>query len=155
MSSKGFTLIELSTAIFVLAVVIIEIYGVFVQTSIATSILSSRLTAAYLAKEGVEITRNIRDTNWVEGASWKDGLNAGDWRADYDDGELTLYVGSFLNLTASGFYSYSAGTPTQFKRKITITNIAADVLKVSVLIEWQEKARQYSFTAEEYLYNWY
>jgi len=168
MKKSGFTAIEAIIAIFVLTVAVIGAYSSFSRIAISTSVLSSRLIASYLAKEGIEIVRNIRDTNWLERINdpaiiWNDGLTDGDpqpddYQADYDDTTLFPYnPDDFLMIEAlpSGFYGYNRGTQTKFQRKITIDDSTADVLKVTVNVDWQEKGESYNFSAEEYLYNWY
>ena len=175
--NKGFTLIELVIAIFILTVAIIGIYNSFSSTVILTAGSSSRLTAAYIGQEGIEIVRNIRDNNWVQGKEWDAGLLdcENGCEADYKTGtssEVTPLVsfgstGNYLNINDSGFYSYdSVGSfsTTKFKRKITITKdiTKPNVLKISVLVTWKEKEQEgcdsgagFCITVEEYLYNWY
>jgi prepilin-type N-terminal cleavage/methylation domain-containing protein len=154
-SSAGFTLIEVIVAIFLLTVGIVGAFTLVQRTITFTSITSSRLEAAYLAQEGIEIVRNIRDSNWIARDSWDEGLSVGDWEADYKAQNLSqAYAGNFLNIDDTGFYTYSSGTPTKFKRKITISK-DTDILKVSVLIEWQERGITYQFTAQENLYKWF
>ncbi len=157
MFSKGFTAIEAIIAIFILTVAIIGVYSSFSRMAISTSILSSRLIASYLAKEGIEVIRNIRDTNWLTPQNWDTNLTdcVTGCQVDYKSDALDAYTGDYLNIDADNFYSYSSGTPTKFKRKITITSESDGSLKVSALVEWQERGEQYSFEAEEYLYDWY
>lgn len=165
---KGFTLIELIIVVFVLAIGILGVYSVYSQIISYTTISLSRFTASYLAQEGIEIVRNIRDTNWLKGSSWDSGLVFGGGfngcsgsyfcEADYDDPALTSYPNTTSphNLKiADGFYKYSiSGSETKFKRKITIT-LVGDILEVSVLVQWQEKGKTYDITTQENLYNWY
>jgi len=164
MSSKGFTLIEVTVAIVILIVGIIGIYTAFSRMVILTSGISNRLIAAYLAQEGIEIVRNIRDTNWVENAtSWNDGLTtcSSGCEADYKTGTqgeetpLRSYTACYLNIDSNNFYGYSAGNQTKYKRKITIEEINVDTLKVTVWISWEEKGRFYDFEAGEYIYNYW
>jgi len=157
--NKGFTLIELIVTIFVILIGVLGAYSVIQQILSYTSFVNSKLTAAYLAQEGVEIVKNIRDTNWLEREGWNNGLAEGDWRADYNDLDLLPYGGNFLNFeTASGFYGYDSGNPTKFKRKITIDpNIdpnGNDILEVTILVEWTEKGKTHQITVREDLYNW-
>ncbi len=163
-SSKGFTLIEVTIAVVILIVGIVGIYTAFSRMVILTSGISNRLVAAYFAQEGIEIVRNIRDTNWVEGAtSWNEGLTtcSSGCEADYKTGTpeqetpLRFYTGDYLNIDSNNFYSYSAGTQTKYKRKITIKEIDADTLKVTVWISWEEKGRPYDFEAGEYIYDYW
>lgn len=173
-SQKGFTLVELVISIFVLVVGVIGVYNALSVAIIYTGDISSRLTAAYLAQEGIEIIRNIRDNNWLkidagEPINWDDGLSncyaPVGCEADYKTGTaeevsgLTPFSGgNNLNLSDNGFYSYdSTGSfsPTKFKRKITITVQTPDSMLVNVLVTWEEKEDTLNFEAEEYIYNWY
>ena len=65
-SSKGFTIIELIISIFILSVALVGIFSAFSIVTILTSDSADRLTGTYLAQEGMEIVRNIRDTNWIK-----------------------------------------------------------------------------------------
>lgn len=174
----GFTMIELVIALFVLSVAITGVYNAFSIMVVATSQMSDRFTAAYLAQEGIEIVRNIRDNNWLQGNDWNNGLSSANMdcsngcEADYKTGTLAgtgliPYGGSgnylyIEHIDNNNFYSYqSNGTETKFKRKITITPDGDYVLRVSVDVFWDEKTtifdfdQQNSITAEDYLYNWY
>lgn len=160
MKSKSFTLIEVIVAIFLLTVGVVGTFALVQRTITFTSVTSSRLGAVYLAQEGIEIVRNIRDSNWLEQRTspdlpWDEGLPIGDWQADYKTQNLSqIYAGNFLNIDGTDFYSYSPGTSTKFKRKITISK-DTDTLKVSVLVEWQERGKVYQVTAQENLYKWH
>lgn len=164
-NQKSFTLLEVLIAVFFLTAGIFGAYTVIQQTLINTSVSVSKLTAAYLAQEGIEIVRNIRDTNWLEdrsvSTSWDDGLvlpiidcRAG-CEADYNDSNLSSYNGNPLYIeTISGMYGYDSGTPTPFTRKITITPNGTDILEVLVNVSWQEGPRTLNVAVQENLYNW-
>ena len=153
--AQGFTLLEVIIAIFVITVGTMGILVVSQDSMRIISISSSRLTAAYLAKEGMEIVRNIRDNNWLRGAVWNTGLSSGVYEAQHDSPSLTPWGGSleFLNIDTAGFYSYATSTQTKFKRKI-ITTSTVDVIEVGVEVIWTERGRSYEFLVEEKLYNW-
>ena len=157
---NGFTILEVMIAIFVVTIGVLAAYNVTQQMISYTYHSASRLTAAYLAKEGIEIVRNTRDTNWLESApSWNDGLScATGCEADYNDPPpFNFYDDNhYLNIeAASGLYGYGPGGRTNFKRKITITPVG-DTLKVSVEVQWKYKGKDYGpITAQENLYNWY
>lgn len=169
--NQGFTLIELVISIFVLVVGVIGVYNSLSFAIIYTGDISSRLTAAYLAQEGIEITRNIRDNNWLSGSiNWDNELNncqlgcEADYKTGTQEGVSGLVPisgsGNYLNLGSNGFYSYdSTGspppTPTKFKRRITVTPKTPDSMLVNVFVTWKEKGETLSFEAEEYIYNWY
>lgn len=166
--SRGFTLLETLLTIFVITVGLIGGMTAILRTLNLSSFSSSNLIATYLAQEGIEIVRNIRDTNWLEARtttnSWDEGLTnctAGciaDYKHSYGpnliDPNLPSFNEQFLNIDANGFYSYSPGIQTTFKRKITIQKPQPDRLDVKVEVTWIEKGKSYTFSTQENLYNW-
>jgi len=191
-NNKGFTIIELVITIFILSVAVVGVYNAFSTMVVLTANASNRLIAAYLAQEGIELVRNIRDTNWTNDYDWRCGLanltgttktctvgnkdctitTGTGCQADYKtmgtatSSQLTPYGvnGDYLRTDSDGFYSYSTGTDTKFKRKIIITPMGSPdnyIMKVRVEVFWDEKASilnpagQGSITAEENLYDWY
>jgi len=172
---NSFTLLEVIIAITVLTIAVGGSFTLIQQTLTASSQNKLKLTAYYLAQEGLEIARNIRDSNWLKqkrkdpDVSWDAGLadglsvgDSGDYIADYDDTSLSSFEDKPLNLDSDGFYSYSPGEPTPFRRKISITK--EDIpetddpndysLRVLVVVNWSERGRGHSVQATEYLYNW-
>jgi len=167
MNEKAFTILEVVGAIFILTVGTSSAFILISQTFSATSLVKNKLVAVYLVQEGIEIVRNIRETTWLQKRtdstlSWDQYLPAGDWQADYLNQELNQsYLASPLNIDANGFYSYSPGSPTPFKRKISIEKIdldgdeKPDKMRVEVEVSWQERGRTHNFKALEYVTNWY
>ncbi len=173
-SGGGFTLLEVLVALFVIIVGLMGGMSAILKTLTLLSFSASRLTAAYLAQEGIEIVRNVRDTNWLEARTvandWDEGLAncSNGCIADYNhsygpdliDPNLPAFASQFLNIGGNGFYSYSPSTETKFKRKITITTSVAPecptagCLSVKVDIFWSEKGKPYTFSTQENLYNW-
>lgn len=157
---RGFTMIEMIAAIFIVTVGVIGIFILIQQTISFITISSSRLVAFYLAQEGIEIVRNIRDSNIlkihqeIEGVEWDTGLTDCDLgcEADYDDWIL-VSNDRYLKIDG-GFYNYDLGNDTRFKRKIIIIP-DSDVLSVSVEVSWQERNRTHQVTTKENLYCWY
>jgi len=156
--NSGFTFLEL---IIVFFVVIVGVLGVFQFASYPifySSLSESRLTATYLAQEGIEIVRNLRDENWLNDESWNNGLETGDYIVDYGSA-LLLFEDKFLNIEdINGLYGYNdSGSPiqTKFKRKITIV-YGMEILKVSVKVEWKEKGKEQTpVVIQENLYSWW
>jgi hypothetical protein len=174
---KSFTLLEVILAITILTLAVGASFVLISQTLTSVSVVQSKLIASYLAQEGIEVVKNIRDNNWLKFQPWDQGLGEGDYETDYDDFNLTEcsypcdydydYNLHFLKISEQGFYNYDSGNPTIFKRKITISDKEdldkdpekdpeekPDRLKVSVEILWREKGKNQSITAQEYLYNW-
>ena len=184
--NRGFTLLEVIVAIFILTVGILGCYSLIIQTISSTRYNSDKLVASYLAQEGIEIVRNIRDTNWLEqqvnsANPWNEGLDV-DGLCDCTcddmllDGCVVDYntpiiedpipspfdeAHEYLNIDSSGFYSYSPGTQSKFKRKIVIYHDDLNglgeeyILKVCARVEWEEKGRTQTVIVKENLYNWH
>jgi len=138
---KGFTIIEIIISIFILSTAVVAIFAAFSVMAILTSDSSDQVTATYLAQEGIEIVRNIRDNNWIKmdlngcvagdnscGYNWNDGLDncrePGGCKADYTTG--TNISGAFsmtpwahsssdylcLDTQAGGFYYQASSCPS-------------------------------------------
>ncbi|MBI2642190.1 MAG: prepilin-type N-terminal cleavage/methylation domain-containing protein [Candidatus Wildermuthbacteria bacterium] len=156
---RGFTLIEVFIAIAVLAIGIGGAFSLVRQTVSFAPNTTQKLTATYLAQEGLEIARNIRDTNFLkihkgQGGVWTDGLLgcASGCQADYNDSSLVPFTGSPLKLDG-GFYTYDSGSNTVFVRKITVTQ-AGDVLDVTSEVSFEERGRTHTARGSSKLYNW-
>jgi len=155
-TKNGFTVLELIISLFVLTVGVGGAMNLVQQTISASSSLDARLTASYLAQEGLEIVKNLRDRAWLEGAGeWGEYVQEGEWEADYQDTTLSVYQGRNLNIDTDGFYSYSpSDTETRFTRRISIIDEEQNVKKVTVEVVWQEKGEDYSFQVSEYITDW-
>ena len=172
-------MIEVIVALFILSLAVIGSFILIQQTLIGASANQMRLTASYLGQEGLEIVRNIRDTNWLKEQAWTMNLavNGGAREADYQSTALENND-RYLKISTDGFYNYNSGTDTTFKRKIFVTqeacgsytakenceahegcywsgNYCEGYLKVRVRIEWQERGKDYSLEVIDFLYNWY
>ena len=157
MSNKAFTLIEIVVAMFLLTVGTVGAFSLIQKTIAFTSIYSSQLQAAYLVQEGMEIIRNIRDTNYLEGSAWDDGIGLDDdYRLDYQSLSFPDVVcGNYLKYNGSS-YVCSSDSTGKFQRKITITKPEPELDKiiVSVEVSWRERGRTHQVTAMTELYNW-
>jgi len=183
-NTKGFALIEVIVAIFFISTGIIASYILITSTISSTAQASNKFTAAYLAQEGIEIVRNIRDTNWLQQQadplnSWSEGFDTpGLCDCSCDDMDYAGCVvdyktpteenpifdkfdanHNYLNIDSSGLYSYSPGTPTKFRRKVVVyyndwANPDPNMLIVCVRVQWEEKGQSYYVMVRENLYNW-
>jgi len=163
----GFTLIEVIVAIFLIIVgmvgALIAIQNIFPSIRI----VSSQLTAAYLTQEGIEIVRNIRDTNWLNNRDWNNGIalpqcdpaSVVGCQADYTNTiNLDNFTNNFLKIDG-GFYKYSlSGTSTPFVRKITVASTTDSDgrprMNVEVSVSWRVGGKNYQASTTEHLYNW-
>jgi prepilin-type N-terminal cleavage/methylation domain-containing protein len=173
--NQGFTLIEVLIACFVITIGVIASYIMVQQIFAQTFDASTRLSAIYLAKEGSEIVRNIRDSAWIQDLAWtSNGLNAGYWEGDYlnisnlvscdscngsdsNDFNRLRFIRIRSNLNPP-FYNYAQGNNTIFKRRIRIErpatgpNAGAIIATVDVL--WQDKGATKKVSIQSFLYDW-
>ena len=170
-SNKGFTLLEVIIAIALLIIGLISLMVLVRATISASSVSSSRLLAANLAREGIELVRGIRDTNWLQGQAWDTNIKGtGNERAgiiDYNDfDQLTQYFnpppadveacGSACQLyKENNFYSHMAtGTAVPFYRLILLDKISPDQLQVTSQVKWIERGRTHILEVVSHLYEW-
>lgn len=144
---------EIMVAVSIMTIGIVGIYAIVPRVVSITAEQNNKFIASQLSREGIEIVRNIRDSNWLERVNWDNGLTdcSGGCEIDYDDLALVSFQGRYLKIDSNEFYNYQDGQDTKFKRKITITP-DTDILNVKVEINWLGKGSP--FEIEENLYNW-
>lgn len=148
--NQGFTLLETLIATAIVLVSVAAIFALGSQSFLAANQSADSFTAAFLATEGVEIVRGLRDNNWLAGSPWDQGLAVGTYIADYNDQALSPFLDIPLRLSTSGFFQYDTGASTKFKRQIKISNKTADSLVVTVTVSWGGGQMQVS----DQLWNW-
>ena len=163
---KGFTLIEMIISIMIITIGVLGAYSAVLKYTKNTQQARENLIAVYLCQEGIEIIKNIRDSNWISGEDWHEGLGicASGCEIDYEkkggdgvtDG-LTVWSspGNFLYIDATtGLYKYehtSSDIETPWNRKIIIDTIGSlDSAKITVEVEWNSKL----MIVKENIYNW-
>ena len=176
--SKGFSLVETLVAVSILSLVIAGTLTA-VQKGIQSSIYAkNQIFAFYLAQEGMEFIKNIRDENALNSVSggskkWLTGLSnissdpcyfgktcTIDSNIGIQNGGVAACSGGFgtcPNLRqdpASGLLGYtSTWTITNFKREIQFQSISANEVSVVISISWISGAVNRSFQIQETLFN--
>jgi len=158
--NKGFTLLETLVAVAIIVIGALGVFSAVAKYSQMTEQERDNLVATYLCQEGIEIVKNIRDTNWIEeSAGWKDGISCSSGcQADFDDTTFSAFSSeSFLYIDYSnGLYQYLSDpdpdldVETPYSRKITITEVGDDELDIEVTVYWHAS----SMTVKENIYNW-
>ena len=165
----GFTVLEALIAISIIVIGVGGVFGLTSRTVADSSANNNKLVAVYLAQEGIEIVRNIRDTNYlkirqaVPGAAWDDGIilpgnDCATWcEADYNDAALSGVVAGLNPLQRDGntsIYSYDGGSATPFTREIKATAVGVGKIEVEVTVFWSERGNVQKTVAATELYNW-
>ncbi len=152
-------------ALLMISLGIMGVFSLVIQSISYINNSASRLTATYLAQEGIEVVRNIRDNNILkinsgEEGEWDDNLS---FDSDYYDFDYrsqsipdTTYCGGLNYLAVSNnFYVCSSNVGTKFQRKVRINQLSSDKIEVLVVVSWTEKERLNSVSAQEIIYEWY
>jgi len=164
-NKNGFTLVEALVALSILIVGIISGFILVTKALYDVTIIQDRLTASFLAQEGIEFVRQIRDSNYVKTINgtltpWNEGLA--------DDSYLVSSIGNpptsikllpyddkILKYNSNtGLYNYDTGQDTVFKRKITITNLPPNEILVQSIMDWTSKGVNFHLVVEDRLFNW-
>ncbi len=165
---KAFTLIEVLIAITILIVGILSAFILVTRALYNVAVIKDRLTVSFLTQEGIELTRQIRDSNFLrmlgeESAGWRDGLEDGlyiiESKVDSEESIKLVSIAEdenrfFLYNDTLKIYNYSTGEPTTFNRKIKITTINDDEIRVEAIMQWKTKRIDFDLTVEDHLYNW-
>jgi type II secretory pathway pseudopilin PulG len=107
-NKKWFTIIELMVAIIIFTIWFLSAY-LLVYSAINSSIRSkSEIIASNIAREQIELVKNIRDTNWIKNNDW-----------DNIDSYLPLWTWTW-NLSSFEYYTiendYSSSSPVKIKK---------------------------------------
>lgn len=171
--SSGFTLLETLVAISILIVAITATFSAS-QSGLMSAIESrDQVVAFYLAQEAVELVRNARDENSLQGLPWLSGLAS--------QGSDPCYFGKSCTIDATtkifsacpsplncanlnqdtatgvtqGMYGYDVNwTPTAYNREIRLTQINANEITVTVIMTWTRGPFTKVFQVKESIFNW-
>lgn len=157
-NTKGFTLVETLVSLVIITTAMGPIL-VMATTSVNTAArIEHSLTAANLAQEGVEVIRNIRDTNWVNLQAWNTGLPSGTWRVVWNTqggGLMSVAGNPVLRKDANGIYNYNSGTETVYRRTVTISQPETGHMIIISEVTWVERGNiDRSVRVESHLYDW-
>lgn len=156
-SNRGQLIVEAVIAIFFITTAVLIFVGLLARSSGVNTVIADQYTATYLASEGIEVVKNIIDENVKQGRAWNDGINNGDYAAQYNSAKLdnTYNYNNFIDFDGNAhFFQYDNGTPTPYRRKITIVNISADHIDVISAVNWNSHGLSQRVNLEDHFYNW-
>lgn len=179
-SRNGFSLIQVIVSIVILTVSLSATVSLVGTTIQQVTLNKNRITAIYLAQEGLELARNIRDSAWQQNYPWDCGFGE-----TYAEGDIFTIVPTALPLTPPptpdcqkdfgaeikavsshtptrlsidflpnkyGFIQSDSGTQTPFNRILKITDIHNDDhITVTAKVSWGDE----EVSLSEILSNWY
>ncbi|MEI7777683.1 MAG: prepilin-type N-terminal cleavage/methylation domain-containing protein [bacterium] len=175
-NKSGFTIIETLVAISVLLIALAGPLTIASKGLYSSYYSRDEVTAFYLAQEGIEYFRNLRDANSLAGQSWDNHFSecSGKCRIDVtnnnpansgitscasDTNTLPGFSCNRLNLDTNNIYDYSTGTSTNFTREITVKTIPNGTnpvveYQITSTVSWVSPLPNHSITLSEDLTKW-
>lgn len=179
----GFTLIETLVAVSIFTMSILALLAVLTKSITNTNYAKTKIIASYLAQEGVEYIRNMRDTfvlyDVVDSQTGWNAFNTKLTSAScqsangcyFDDLNLSYTNPSqpMAGITVSscgascppllydgitGKYGYTSGVNSGFTRKIALNQTSANEIKISATVSWIQSSGSYNIVFSENLFNW-
>lgn len=157
---SGQMLIEAMVALSILIVSVFSIFALISRAISLNRVVSDQYVASYLASEGIEVVKNMIDTNLKppQCRAWNYGINQGTYEVAYNSAQLLSVSGSPLNFDENtGVYSYGGGTPTRFLRTVTIEHFGSPVveMRVNARVSWKGRGGSQSVVdVEDHFYDW-
>lgn len=160
MNKKSFSLLGVLISIQILIVAVVAIVGLMSSLIIQSRTAGNKIIAMGLAQEGMEIVRNIRDNNWLSGVNWDQNILKSNppYNVDYQE---TVFIDSSAENkifydSINGYRGkvVSGGQDTIFSRKIYIADNPDLSLKITCIVSWNERGKDYNIELEDWLYNW-
>jgi hypothetical protein len=153
--TSGQLLIESLIGVSIVVVGLLGIVGLVSRSLSLNRVVSDQFTASYLSLEGIEIARNLLDSNVIKGVPWNSGFgDNGSYEVDYNGESLSSSGNRYLRFDErTGLYSYDSGEESPFKRTIKIVN-NGDEVAVNSIVTWESRGGEYEIDNEHHFYNW-
>lgn len=155
--AAGFTLLESLVAVAILTTGISTAALLVTQSIKAGDRIQKRIVAAHLAQEGVEVIRNIRDSNWLSSSNWTANINTEGIAGcvDYDDVNIDISCLSGRYLMFNGSRYIYDNQPSNFSRTASTTMLNIGALDEKLWVEVNVSCgTNCNIKLEEYLYDW-
>jgi type II secretory pathway pseudopilin PulG len=178
----GFTLVETLVAISIFSLSLIGLMNALGSGIADTNYAKKKITAAYLAQEGIEYLRNMRDTYVLYSATAPAGWTAFNAKLTaascngangcYFDDQTLDFTNPNKPITNTAFYSctgtcplmsydptfakynYTSGSSSGFIRTIKTAQTNANETKITSTVYWGQGSGTYSVSLSESLFNW-
>lgn len=133
----GQSLLETIFAIGILLIMVTVVLTLTTSNVIGQKASEFQVVANNLAREGIEVVRNIRDSNWLAGQTWDTGLTGSSnvaiakfdstnntWVLSFTFTDDVLYTST---APLRGIYSHNnSGEPSVFRRTLILDDICLD-----------------------------
>jgi type II secretory pathway pseudopilin PulG len=162
-NNKGQLLIEAMVAMGIISIGLLGVFSLLANSLGLSKITSNQYVGTYLAAEGIEVVKNMIDTNVSDQTNWNKNLVQGSGAYSFtvqynslipEDSRPTSTPLLFDPTTRT--YNYTTGNPTVFTRTITVNNLrSGDELQVDSVVNWTDQGgAKDSVSLEDNFYNW-
>jgi type II secretory pathway pseudopilin PulG len=155
-SKKGSVMIESLIAMTLIVVGLLGLFNLMSNSISRNSQAVHKIQAVYLAGEGIEVVKNILDTNYSTGNfNVKEGDNIRlSFFSTTTDTQIN-FPDVFFDETEKKFYqSNIVGEKTVFKRNITITSDIDKFFVISTVSWEEENGKIFSVSLNDTFYKW-
>ena len=159
-NNSGFTLVETLIAISIFSMSIVALMSILGSGISDTNYAKMKMTASYLAQEGIESIRNMRDSyvlyNDITSNSWTSfkakmvpcnlGGECGFNNSVSSTDKSFIFKctsnpnGCELYVNNGNYNTNSIGNDSGFSRKILIDTVGQDEVKISSAVFWTQKS---------------
>lgn len=177
MKNNGFTLIEVLVATFIIATVVVAVSRLLGSAEYITGLGRETFVATNVAREGLELVRAVRDTNWFtndDRALWLDRGICRSGPTTYSDTDRQFVIepatvrnsdevktGSgalYINPLNHEWTHEVTDKPTPYSRLISVdcSQVESEVAKVTITakVTWRSRNQDREAIIKEALYNW-
>lgn len=152
---SGYLLIESVVAITLLIVGFLGMLALLSNSIALNRVINDQFIANYLAAEGIEIIKNLIDSNVIQGRPWNENINVGDFEVDYQSSQLEVNQNRYILLDlANNRYGYGNGDQTAFKRTVYIDFVSPEQVKVNSIVKWTSRRGKFEINLEDHFFNW-
>jgi type II secretory pathway pseudopilin PulG len=179
---NGFSLTEIIIVVGVFSATITAIYSLVMRNIYVQKHNRDYLAASLLAQEALEMSRNVRDKNWLievgNPGAFDSLVNDGDFIIDYhvsDEVPPKVLVDSTVDddgvadditddncrlyINDSGFFDHNnTGEPTKFYRMVKVsdnTGVANNPhIEITAHVQWWDSGVSREYAASTQLYDW-
>lgn len=148
---KAFTLVEVVIAITMITVTLVAVYGLIISVMNANQRNLHNLQASYLAAEGLEAFRFMRDSNWIGNYSWD---------TDFDLETETSKTFYLKEKTSAPYWEFGpeeyAAVDATYSREFNVEKTdTAKTIQVTCIVSWNERGIAKSYSLSTFLSDWH
>lgn len=154
-------MVESIIAVSLIVIGLLGVLGLIIKSTRTNKDVYNRLAASYLAAEGIEVIKNIIDTDVATPlVQWNKTIGTGSYQVQYDSTKDSITKLYGANSTAplmldegTGLFSYGGGEETLFKRTIHTEDTGVSI-NVRSIVEWEIDGKKQVINFEDVFWQW-